>query len=55
MSPKDKSRMFIPLCRMIPMPVVKHALKIDILKMEHAFHNRYKEGDKMFYVSSTNW
>jgi hypothetical protein len=40
---------------MIPMLVVKHALNIDILKMEHAFHSGYKEGDKVFYVSPTNW
>jgi hypothetical protein len=34
MSPKEKSRMPIPLCRMILMRVVTPALKIDILKME---------------------
>lgn len=44
----------IPLCQMIPMLVVKHALNIDILKMKHAFHSGYKEGDKVFYVSPTN-
>jgi hypothetical protein len=30
---------------MILMPVVRLALKIDILKMEQAFHGKYKEGD----------
>jgi hypothetical protein len=34
MSPKEKSRMPIPLCPMILMPIVTPALKIDILKME---------------------
>jgi hypothetical protein len=23
--------------------------------MEHAFHPRYREGNKMFYVAPTNW
>jgi hypothetical protein len=38
-SPKHKTRMVVPLCRMVPMLVVRHVLKIDILKMEQAFHN----------------
>ncbi len=36
------------------MPIVKHAFKIDILKMEHAFHMGYNEGDKVFYLFPTN-
>ncbi len=44
----------IPFCHMIPMPVVKSTLKINILKMEQAFHGGYREGDKVFYVSLTN-
>lgn len=55
MSPKKKSRMLIPLCWIIPMLIVRPTLKIDILKMEQAFHARYKEGNKMFYVDPTNW
>ncbi len=47
--------MHIPLCQMIPMLVVRLALKIDILKMKQAFHDGYKEGNKVFFVSSTNW
>jgi hypothetical protein len=39
---------------MISTLVVKLALKIDILKMEHVFQMGYKEGDKVFYVSTTN-
>jgi hypothetical protein len=34
MSPKEKSRMLIPLCPMILMPIVRLALKTYILKME---------------------
>lgn len=47
--------MNIPFCRMISMHVMRSILKIDVLKMEHAFHMGYKEGDKVFYVSTTIW
>jgi hypothetical protein len=53
-SPKRKAHMVVPLCRMVPMPIVKHAFKIHILKMEHAFHMGYNEGDKVFYLFPTN-
>jgi hypothetical protein len=33
-SPKRKACMVIPLCRMVPMPIVRPTFKIDILKME---------------------
>jgi hypothetical protein len=39
---------------MISMLVVRPALKIDVLKMEHVFQMGYQEGDKVFYVSPTN-
>jgi hypothetical protein len=42
--PKHKAQMHALLCKTVPM----HALKIDILKMEQAFHMGYKEGDKVF-------
>jgi hypothetical protein len=53
--PKEKAQMNIPLCRMISMLVMKSTLKIDVLKMEHAFHMGYREGDKVFFVSATIW
>jgi hypothetical protein len=37
------------------MLVVRHVLKIDILKMEQAFHMGYREGDKVFYLFLTSW
>jgi len=49
--PKQKAQMHAPLCKMIPM----HAFDTDILKMEQAIHMGYKEGDKGFYLFSTNW
>jgi hypothetical protein len=47
--------MALPLCKMVPMPVVKLTLKIDILKMEQAFHMGYKEGDKIFNLFMTSY
>jgi hypothetical protein len=38
MLPKRKAKMNIPLYNMILMLVVHLALKIDVLKMEQAFH-----------------
>jgi len=40
---------------MISMPIVRLAFKINVLKMEHAFHFGYREGDKVFYVLPLNW
>ncbi len=37
------------------MPVMRSILKIDVLKMEHAFHMGYREGDEVFYVFTTIW
>ncbi len=48
--PNNKAKM-----AMISMLVVHPALKIDVLKMEHAFHTSYCEGDKVFYISPLNW
>jgi predicted ABC-class ATPase len=47
--------MNIPFYIMISMLMVRLAFKIDVLKMEHVFQMGYKEGDKVFYVSATNW
>ncbi len=33
-SPKSKAGMNIPLCHMVPMPIVHLTFKIDMLKME---------------------
>jgi hypothetical protein len=54
MSPKWNAQVNIPLCKMISILVVHHALKIDVLKMEQAFQTNDREGDKVFYVSPLN-
>jgi len=52
-SPKWKARMVVPLCRMVPMLIVRLAFKIVLLKMEQAFHMENREGDKVFYLSTS--
>jgi hypothetical protein len=53
--PKRKVRMNIPLCCMVLVPIVCSTFKIYNLKMENVFQMGYKEGDKIFYLSLTNW
>ena len=47
-------RLRVFLCRMVPMPIVRHALKGDITKLEVDFFNGYCGGDHVFYISATN-
>ncbi len=47
--------MNIPLCKLIAMPIVRLALKIDLLKMEQDFWMGYRNREKMFFVPPTNW
>jgi len=42
-TPKEKASMNIPLYRTISMPMIRLALKIDVLKMEQAFQMGYQE------------
>jgi hypothetical protein len=37
------------------MPIVRLTLKIDVLKMEWVLFMGYCEGERAFYVYSTNW
>jgi hypothetical protein len=46
--------MNIPLQCLLTLPIVKLALKIDMLKMEQAFFTCYFKGEKAFYISSKN-
>jgi hypothetical protein len=52
MFPKNKTRMNIPLCQLLFMPIFRLALNINVLKMEQAFFIGYCKGEKAFYVSS---
>lgn len=53
--PKHKARNNMPFYMMILMPIIHPTLKIDVLKMEQAFHFGYQEGNKVFYVSPLEW
>ncbi len=50
MLPKCKAWININLCGMISMNVVCLTIKINVLKMEQAFHSGYCKGDKVFQV-----
>ena len=43
--------MHIPLCRLVPMPMVRPTLASDILALEQQFVYGYEEGARVFYVS----
>ena len=48
------SRLRVPLCCIVPMPIVRPALKCDITKLEADFFNGYRDGDLVFYLSATD-
>jgi hypothetical protein len=54
MSPVAKSRMRIPLCRMVFMPMVQPTLDSDLKKLGQEFVHGYWEGTCVFYVSLIN-
>ena len=49
--PNELCRMRIPLCRLVPMPMVRPTLASDILALEQQFVYGYEEGARVFYVS----
>ena len=49
--PNELSRLRIPLCRLVPMPMVRPTLALDILALEQQFVYGYEEGARVFYVS----
>ena len=49
--PNELSRMRIPLCRLVPMPMVRPILASDIRALEQQFVYGYEEGARVFYVS----
>ena len=50
--PKQKGRLFIPLCRMMPLPVVRPSLKNDVSQLAtHFMSDGYMEGNGFFYVA----
>ena len=50
--PKQKGRLFIPLCRMMPLLVVRPYLKNDVSQLAtHFMIDGYMEGNGFFYVA----
>lgn len=54
MQPISLTRFSIPLCRMLPMPMVRPTLQSDLIRLEQEFVHGYREGAAVFYVSTTN-
>lgn len=53
--PRTKCKTFIPICRMISLPVVKPYLKNDVLNLAlHFMKCDYMEGNGYFYVALEN-
>ena len=50
----NSSRMRVPLCRMIPMPMVRPTLACDLVQLENQFAWGYEEGARVFYLSMAN-
>jgi hypothetical protein len=44
-----------PRLKGVPHSCLDPTLKINILKMDQTFQMGYKEGDKVLYLSFTNW
>ena len=49
--PNELSKMRIPLCRLVPMLMVRPTLASDILALEQQFVYGYEERARVFYVS----
>jgi hypothetical protein len=52
--PTCKARLYITLCCIIFMPIIKHALFVNVKKMEDNFQMGYKKLNRVFYVSTIN-
>ena len=47
-------RLQIPLCRMVPMPMVRPTMSCDLDYLEHEFSKGYRDGAAVFYVTTTD-
>jgi hypothetical protein len=54
LKPSSLSRMMVPLCRMVAMPIVRPTLSSDLASLEADFVHGYWEGAAVFYLSTTN-
>ncbi len=49
-----RSRLSIPLCRMISLPQVRPLNEVEVQRLENEFINGYREGDRVLFVSPYN-
>ena len=54
MKPEGLFQLYIPLYRVVAMPMVRPTLNCDITKLEQEFAGGYRDGVAVFYVSTTN-
>jgi hypothetical protein len=54
LKPSSLSRMMVPLCRMVAMPIVRLTLSSDLASLEADFVHGYREEAAVFYMSTTN-
>lgn len=54
LKPHSISRLRIPLCRLVVMPMIRPALQCDLTRLEQDFVHGYRDGSSVFYVSLTN-
>jgi hypothetical protein len=52
--PTSKLRFFIPLSRLLSMPLVRPTLLSNVLKLEQGFIHGYRSGSVVFYISVVN-
>ena len=52
--PISVSRLSIPLCRLVAMPLVRPTLQSDLDKLEQEFVHGYRDGAAVFYVTLTD-
>ena len=50
----DLCQMKIPLCKLVPMPIVRPTLSSNLTILENYFSRGYKEGARVFYASISN-
>jgi hypothetical protein len=54
LKPSSLSRMPVPLCRLVSMPIIRPTLSSNLALLEDDFVHDYREGAAMFYLSMTN-
>ena len=54
MKPTHLFRLQIPLCQMVPIPMVRPTLSCDLDFLEHEISKGYQDGAPIFYITTTD-